>query len=123
MIITSKSLYDGSNYVAERLVDKFKGAYDAALVDDGILTIWTPTTGSRFNLRGLVIAVSTSTAYFEIYDSATLIYSFRSGNNYSNLYLPPNGYPSLVVNNALTLKNVNSGTYGFYVFAWGFESV
>lgn len=98
----------------------------AAVAPGGSLTIWTPTTGKRWRLRSLRVAVDAGdiTTPYELYDGATLIaYGVDQGTFTLVLWLdfPAPGYLSATPDNTFTIKNTQVGTASILCIAVGDE--
>ena len=92
------------------LTDVFKTFKEKEVKKEGeeTPTLWTPGTGKRFVLQGLILSLNATTGYWELFDEATLMFGFNAkavAATEAPLEIQfPVGYESIAPNNKLILK-------------------
>lgn len=114
---------DTNTYTRPRLVKTSKTAQGTAVADSADVTVWTPASGKKFRLRGLVIAASVAGRY-ELHDGASgrIAYVRLAANDSLAIEMDANGIQSALANNTLLFRNKTGGAADMDAWAWGSEA-
>jgi len=112
----------GTTFDRVRGVDTLKTYYNAALATNTTGDVWTPASGLRFRLFGLVVSGDFGAGVqVEILDGATVIANFVYGAEPVMMAMPADGYLSSAANNVLRVRHQKGANAIVAVNAWGSE--
>jgi hypothetical protein len=113
--------YNGATFDRARVGKVYKYIEYLNLPTSTATTIWTPTTGKKFRLMGVIVSTS-ATVHLHLRDGAggTIFFTSRTlatGQTFDF----GNGYLSAAANNVLEVRNDSGTTTNVWITAWGTE--
>ena len=120
---SSLSLFNGSTFDRVRVGKIYKYIEYLNLANATATTVWTPASGKKFRLMGVMIGLGATNGLVHLRDGAggSAFFTARDAAAASIQFSFGNGYLSSTANNVLEVYNATGSTINVWVHAWGTE--